>query len=279
MSATIDSTQRTVSDCDESLHSDALASDKKRMIQHLKANSTAGDDSDTLNQMRRNISHLWAGYHSIAYFKVRDAILNEWRKSESVDRQFLERAVVLLISFQHRPMESMKDCLDWSKRVEKSGIDSDRYFSWVKEQYEQLARERREGFEDITLERFSESLMEADWKNANDESVIVNSFLWNADISRKPDIYLGTFARCPLSVRVNGRCLNPPKANVSTAESYDVSAINPNILLSIRYVPGASAGGKESFLFIPIGESIGPHPRTIVRYVLIYRSRECVSYA
>ena len=136
MSATIDSTQRTVSDCDGSLHSDALASDKKRMIQHLKANSAAGDDSNALNRMRRNISRLWAGYRSIAYCKVRDAILDEWRKSELVDREFLERAVVLLNSFQHQPMESMKDCLDWSKRVKKNGIDSDRYFSWVKEQYD-----------------------------------------------------------------------------------------------------------------------------------------------
>jgi hypothetical protein len=111
--------------------------------------------------------------------------------------------------------------------------------------------------------------------DTNDESAIVNSYLRNADLSLKPEIYLGTFTSYILSVRVNGRCLRPPRADLSIAESYSVMAINSDILLSIRYV--SSDGGKKSLLFIAIGE-IGPCPRTVIRYVLINWARECVLY-
>ena len=147
----------------------------------------------------------------------------------------------------------MKDCLEWSDYVKKNKINSKRYFLWVQEQYELLARRKRKDFEDISLERLSECLMVADWKDANDESAVVNAYLLTADLSPKPEIYLGTILNWPLALRINGRCLKVPKAELSTVESYGVTAINPDVLLSIRYLLGSDSAA-QSFLFIPIGQ-------------------------
>ena len=59
-------------------------------------------------------------------------------------------------------METWKDCLEWSGYLDKTGIDSKRYFSWVHKQYELLDQRKRKGFENISLERFSECLMAVD---------------------------------------------------------------------------------------------------------------------
>ena len=59
----------------------------------------------------------------------------------------------------------------------KSGIDSKRYFAWVDEQYEFLARKKRKDFDDITLKRFNASLNTANWKDTNDDSIIINAYL------------------------------------------------------------------------------------------------------
>lgn len=278
MSTAVDSTQYTVSARDESHHPDAPASDKKRSIQHPKVLSQVSiADREGYMRMWNKVSRLWADFEGIAYEEVRDAILAQWIKSEPVNKKFLEKAVDLLVEFQNRPMKSMKDCLEWSDYLEKAEIDSKTYHSWVQEQYKQLACKKREGFENITLERFSKCLLTADWKDANDDSAIVNAYLLNAELCLKPEIYLGPFENFHLAVRVNGRCLRPRKADLSTAESYGVTAINPNILLAMRYVPRAS-WNLESFLFIPIGESIGPRPLTTIRYMLINWARECVPY-
>ncbi|KAN0070040.1 hypothetical protein V8E54_011621 [Elaphomyces granulatus] len=114
----------------------------------------AEDPVEDGERMRNILSPLWAGYGG-AYYEVRAAILDQWNKSGPVDRKFLEKAVVLFVEFQNRPMESIKDCLEWSDYLEKAGIDPERYFSWVQEQYDLLACKQNEGFVDITLERFS----------------------------------------------------------------------------------------------------------------------------
>jgi hypothetical protein len=151
----------------------------------------------------------------------------------------------------------MSDAVKWSYKVQLTDIDSERYFSWVEKQYQLLAHLKSKDFQNITLEKFSESLRSANWRNADDGSAIVNAYLLNADLSSKPEIFLGRYKSSLLSVRVNGRCLNPPKTDLSTAESYGVTAINPNILLSIRYV--TSNKSKKSFLCIPVGK-ISPCP-------------------
>ena len=107
-------------------------------------------------------------------------------------------------------------------------------------------------------------LMVADWKDARDESAVVNAYLLKANLSPKPEIYLGTILKdWPLALRINGRCLEVPKADFSTAELYGLMAINPDVLLSIRYLL-RSDSAAQSFLFIPIGQSIDFRHCTII---------------
>jgi hypothetical protein len=223
-------------------------------------------------------SYLWAGFEGNAYDEVVDAIVNQWTESGPPDKKFLEKAVDLLVDFQNRPMKNMKDSLEWSERLKESGIDSKRYLAWVDEQYERLAREKHKGFDDITLKKFSLSLTLADWKDANDDSAIVNAYLLKAEPSLKPEIYLGRLGKSRLAVRVNGKCLRPQKTDFHTADSHGVTAINPDILLEMRYVPLKSGESRETMLFIPIGESMGPLPLTNSRYMLTNWVRECLLY-
>ena len=139
-----------------------------------------------------------------------------------------------------------------------------------------MAREKGKGFDDIALETFSRSLITADWKDANDDSAIVNAYLLNAELSLKPEIYLGPLGKCRLAVRVNGECLGTRKTDLHTANLYDVTTINPYIVLDMRYVPLESGESRQSMLFIPIGESMGALPVTTSRYMLIVWARECL---
>ena len=253
----------------------ARASVKKRSIQP----KVTGKDDERYTRMLGKALYLWAGFEGTAYDEVGSAILKRWTESSLSDKKFLENAVDLLVEFQKRPMKSMKDSLEWSEHLKKSGIDSKRYLAWVDEQYELLAREKRKGFDDITLKRFSDSLITADWRDANDDSAIVNAYLLNTEASLKPEIYLGLLGKSRLAVRVNSECLRPQKADFHTAESHGVTAINPDILLDMRYVPLERDGSKQTLLFIPIGESIGPLPLITSRSMLSKWARECLPYA
>jgi hypothetical protein len=64
-------------------------------------------------------------------------------------------------------------------------------------------------------------------------------------------------------VRVNGEALSPRKAEPATTEYYNVAEvdiISLDVIQAMRYVPLESGNPKQSFLYIPIGESISPRP-------------------
>jgi hypothetical protein len=90
-----------------------------------------------------------------------NAIFNEWKESKPVDRKFLEIAVAILLTYQDRLLGSMIDSQNWLGEVKTTGIDSERYFSRVVKQYKLLAHKKREGFKNITLERFITCLIKA----------------------------------------------------------------------------------------------------------------------
>lgn len=276
MSIVVESNPYTASVPDASHYLVARASVEKRSIQQPKV---TGKDDESYTRMADKVSYLWAGSEGTAYDEVESAILKRWTESRPSDREFLEKAVDLFVESQKWPMNSMKDTLEWLEYMKKFGIDSKRYFAWVHEQYELLARERRKGFDDITLERFSKSLVTADWKDANDDSARVNIYLLNTEASLKPEIYLGPLGKSRLAVRVNSECLRIQKADFHTAESHGVTAINPDILLDMRYVPLELGRSKQTLLFVPIGESIGPLPLTTSRSMLSKWARECLPYA
>ena len=129
--------------------------------------------------MYRSISNLWAGSGDKAYEVVRQEITKSYDGSAQGDKDFLWRAVCLLNVFQSRLIETWKECSDWTKQVEGTKIDSARYFSWVKEVYDQLTYEQRKRLKvgDLTLENFSKDLEKANWKIANNQSVRINNFL------------------------------------------------------------------------------------------------------
>ena len=252
------------------------ASVKDRSIQQPKL---TGKDDECYTRMLDKVSCLWADCEDSPYLEVINAILKRWTESGPSDKKFFEKAVDLFSEFQNRPMKSVKDSWEWLEYLKKSGIDLFRYTAWVDEQYELLAREKRKGFENITLERFSRSLITADWKDANDDSAIVNLYLLNTKASLKPEIYLGPLGKSRLAVRVNSECLRPPKADSHTAKSYGVTDIFPDILLDMSYVPLVPGLAKQTMLFIPIGESIDTLPLTTSRSMLSKWARKCLPYA
>ncbi|KAL9627537.1 MAG: hypothetical protein Q9164_007576, partial [Protoblastenia rupestris] len=249
MSTAVESYPYTASVPDASRYLVARASVKKRLIQQPKV---TGKYDEHYRRIVDKASYLWAGFEGHAYDEVVTAILKQWTESEPLYKIFLETAIDLLVEFQNRPMKNMKDSLEWSERLRKSGIDLKRYLAWVDDQYERLAREKGKGFDDITLETFSRSLITADWKDANHDSAIVNAYLLNAEPSLKPEIYLGPLGKLRLAVRVNGEGLGPQNTHFNIADSYDVTAINPYILLEMRYVPLKSGKSRQTMLFVPI---------------------------
>jgi hypothetical protein len=237
----------------------AQVSINKRSMEQPKVK---GEDDEHYKRMPNNLAHLWSGSKGVAYDEVGNAILEQWFDSGPPDKNFIEKAVDVLIEFQKRPMKSMKDSLEWLEHLKKSEIDSKKYFAWVDEQYEFLAREKRKGIDDISLERFSSSLLTANWRDANDDSAIVNAYLLNTETSLCPEIHLGSLGCSPLAVRVNSECSRTQNADFHTAESHGVTAINPDILLDMRIVPLGPGESKQTLLFVPIGESIDPLPLT-----------------
>ena len=238
-----------------------------------------GKDDACHKRMLDKVLSLWTGMVGSAYDEVCVTIFEQWTVSPLSDKRFLENAVDLLVEFQNRPMKSMKDSSEWLEHVRKTGIDSKRYLVWVDEQYEILACKERKGFDNLTLEMFSKSLVIADWKNANDDSAMVNAYLLNTEASFRPEIYLGPLGMSALAVRVNSECLRPQNADFQNTESHGVSAIYPDILLDMRYVPLRQGRSKRTLLFIPIGESMDPLPLTTSRSMLSKCVREYLPYA
>jgi hypothetical protein len=199
------------------------------------------------------LEHLWEGFEHRAYKDVNSVLFEQWRTSAPPEKQFLENAVDLLIEFHKQPIRNIKDSLEWLEHLRISGIDSTKYLTWVDTLYELLAREKNKDFENITLEKALNSLHTANWKDANDESAIANSYLSNTVASLHPNIYLGSLGKSFLAVRVNSECVRPQKADYQTAELLGVTAINPDILLGMRF---KTPNGHKSIqlLVIPLGK-------------------------
>ena len=149
--------------------------------------------------------------------------------------------------------------MNWLDEVEGSGIDTGKYLVWSERQYELLASEKSRGFDNITPKQFSDCLEKADWKTCNDNSATVNAYLLYPRKNIKPELYLGRITlgepNHRLAVRVNGDVLSPQEADLSNLESYGVTAVNPKTLMQMRY-RDIESNERESFLFVPIGESI-----------------------
>ena len=108
-------------------------------------------------------------------------------------------------------------------------------------------------FDEVSNERFASCLSGVDWMQRNYALKTVNARLWNRYISVDPDLYIGHYKRIPLTVRLNGRVLNPPE---SDWRQYDVSSVNPPILLGLRYKPLNEKLKTQVFLFVTLGELI-----------------------
>jgi hypothetical protein len=188
MPTAVESPRCTNSGPDDSHYSDSQRPSKKRSIQHpkvLKQKSIVGRE-DT--RMSSKVECLWADSDNIDYEEARKSILKQWTESGLPDKKFLEKAVDLFAEYQKLPKKCIKEYLEFSDSVENAGVDSTRYFKWQAEQLDLLASMRERPFKNITLGRFSESLLKADWKHANDESAIINRYLLYTEMSDKPEI-------------------------------------------------------------------------------------------
>lgn len=279
MSAAVRSYQHTLAVPEKSHHL-VPPEPNKESIKHSKVpGQKSTEDHEGYKWMWDKVSLLWPGCEEIAYHEARMAILEQWAASGPLDKKFLEQAIVLLVDFRNRPLKKLMDFVDWANYLETVDIDPDKYFTWVKEQNELLTRLKNKGFENITLERFSDSLITADWRIGNDESAVVNVFLLHTEISEMPEIYLGPLGNSRIAVRLNSECLTPQETDLRVAESHGVDVINSCILLGMRYVSLQSENSKQSLLFVPMGELKGLRPHIIIRYTLTNRARECVPYA
>lgn len=250
MSTVVVPTRSNVSVLDVSHYLDGRRLSKKRLIlyligEKLKSLNRGGGFKRILGKLR----NLWPGLRTAVYDEVRVATLEQWIESPLLDKKFLEKAIDLLAEFQNWSMKNRDDRCDWLSYLEKAEIDLKRYFRWVDEQYELVTRKKRKGFKDITLKRFSDCLVTADWKYSNDESAIFNTYLLDTKAGLEPEIYLGPFKNSHLAVRMNGESLRPQKADISTIEACGVTTINPDILLAMRYVPLQLGKLMKSLLF------------------------------
>jgi mRNA-degrading endonuclease YafQ of YafQ-DinJ toxin-antitoxin module len=209
--------------------------------------------------MSRKVALLWAGRDDDGQCdEVRNSTLKQWTESGPLDKKFLEKAVDLLAEDLKVPMKTMKEHLEWKKYVENVEIDPKRYFKWQADQGQLLYSLQNKGFEDITPERFSDSLLKADWKHSNEDSAVVNTYVLYGEISEKPQIYLGRLGRSHIALRLNGDASEPQESDFAIAECHNVTQMNLHCLQGVRYAPLESSNPKQSFLFVTIGESISP---------------------
>ena len=57
--------------------------------------------------MKVKLSHLWADSDDHVYKVVRDTIFEQWTRFKQPEKEFLEKAVELLVNFQHRTMKHL----------------------------------------------------------------------------------------------------------------------------------------------------------------------------
>lgn len=115
----------------------------------------------------------------------------------------------------------------------------------------------RSQVKEVANDAFMSWLNEADWIHNNEALGIVNERLWSRYISAKPNLYIGCYQDAVLALRLNGRALDPPKADIATCKKYAITSINPHSLLAIRYKPLDEKDRVERvFLFVTLGKSV-----------------------
>jgi hypothetical protein len=123
------------------------------------------------------------------------------------------------------------------------------FLEWVEETKDPLSIQLNE----VSNEQFASCLKSVDWIQRNDALGTVNARLWSRYISADPDLFLGHCKGTPLTVRLNGRALNPPE---SDWRYYGVSSVNPPTLLGLRYKPLNEKLKPQDFLLITLGKLI-----------------------
>jgi hypothetical protein len=123
------------------------------------------------------------------------------------------------------------------------------FLEWVEKTRDPLLIQLNE----VSNEQFASCLKSVDWIQRNDALGTVNARLWNRYISADPDLFLGRYKGTPLTVRLNGRVLNPPE---SDWRYYGVSSVNPPTLLGLRYKPSNKKLKPQDFLLITLGKLI-----------------------
>jgi len=126
------------------------------------------------------------------------------------------------------------------------------FLTWMKDQMDNSLTE----FDEVTNDEFANYLETVDWMQNNVALGQVNGRLWNRYISRDPDLYLGQHKGVPLTLRLNGRALNPPESEVTTCESYGITSVNPHTLLGLRYKQLDEKLDPQKILFVTLGKLI-----------------------
>lgn len=123
------------------------------------------------------------------------------------------------------------------------------FLEWLEERRDPLSIQLNE----VSNEQFASCLKSVDWIQRNDALGTVNARLCSRYISADPDLFLGHCKGTPLTVRLNGRLLNPPD---SDWRYYGVSSVNPPTLLGLRYKPLNEKLKPQDFLFVTLGRLI-----------------------
>src|SRR5271170_5048215 len=215
------------------------------------------------NAVVRNLSRIWS-HSSPKYNEVRADVYDKWYTyfdNGSSEHRKLEKFTWLLgNSPRDFGSESLQKSLEarftWIDEVERNlevyGSTAEDYFMWVGDLYDkifELVEEPAKFGGAIKPDVFKASLEKADWREANDESAIVNTMLLygsSDDHPPRPHYRLGgTFEGFRLGLRLNGRALAIRDADASTLEFYETRELNPKILLGMRFDSIDSPAGGD----------------------------------
>ena len=101
---------------------------------------------------------------------------------------------------------------------------------------------------------FLTHLGQANWMENNDALGLVNARLWSRYISSGPDLYIGQYKDITLTLRLNGRALNPQRLEGDIYESWDIAFVNPHTLLGLQYKVLDEKAPPQKSLFVTLGK-------------------------
>ncbi|PMD51077.1 uncharacterized protein K444DRAFT_224304 [Hyaloscypha bicolor E] len=132
-------------------------------------------------------------------------------------------------------------------------INAHKFVTWMRENPEPRLIQAKSVINTV----FVRLLRKVDWIQNNEDLGTVNERLWSRHISIEPNLYVGRYKDTVLKLRLNGRALNPPKADIATCKSYGITSVYQRSLLAIRYKPlGEEDHSKRVFLFVTLGKLI-----------------------